>query len=74
MGVVVVKAEQLNLPEHMAEKLKGRKIEILETGDGLLIRPIKGDPIKELKGFLKGRTFTTEDFMRQKQQDKGLEQ
>ena len=36
MGVVVVKAEQLNLPEHMAEKLKGRKIEILETDEGFV--------------------------------------
>ncbi len=74
MSVVVVKAEQLNLPEHMAVKLKGRIIEILETDDGLLIRPIKDDPIKELKGFLKGSTYNTEKFMRQKQQDKGLEQ
>ncbi len=74
MSVVVVNAEQLNLPEQMAEKLKGRKIETIETDDGLLIRPIKGDPIKELKGFLKGSTFNTEEFMRQKQQNKILEQ
>ncbi len=55
----------------IGEILKAR---VLETDDGLSIRPIKGDPIKELKGFLKGSTFNTEKFMRQKKQDKCLEQ
>jgi len=71
---IIVKIDQLNLPLEIAEKLKGKKMELLETEEGLLLRPLQGDPIKELKGFLKGSTFNTESYMRQKQQDKELEQ
>ena len=71
---IIVKIDQLNLPLEIAEKLKGKKMELLETEEGLLLRPLQNDPIKELKGFLKGSTFNTESYMRQKQQDKELEQ
>lgn len=73
MAVTVFKAEQLNLPEHIAKKLKGRKIEFVETNEGILIKPVE-DPIKELRGFLEGSKFTTEDYLQQKNQDKELEQ
>jgi hypothetical protein len=73
MGSVVIKAEKLNLPGHMADKLKGKKIELIETNDGILIRPFKGDPIKDLKGFLKGSKFTTAIYLQQKNKDKVLE-
>ncbi len=72
MSVNILKAEQLNLPHHLAEKLKGRKIELVETVDGILIKPVE-DPIKELRGFLDGGKFKVEDYLKQKQQDKGLE-
>ncbi len=58
----------------MSRKVKRQKMELLETEEGLLLRPLQGDPIKELKGFLKKSTFNTESYMRQKQQDKELEQ
>lgn len=57
MSVTVYEPEQLNLPEHIAKKLKGRKIEFIETNDGILIKPVE-DPIKELRGFLEGSKFT----------------
>jgi len=73
MGMIVYEAEQLNLPENIAAKLKGKKIELLETAEGILIKPIE-DPIAELRGFLKGSQFNTETYMKQKKQDKELEQ
>ena len=36
MAVTVFQAEQLNLPEHLAKKLRGRKIELIETNEGIL--------------------------------------
>ncbi|ADY55397.1 hypothetical protein Sgly_1071 [Syntrophobotulus glycolicus DSM 8271] len=73
MSVVIFKADQLNLPEHIAKKLKGRKIEFVETNEGILLRPVE-DPIKELRGFQEGSKFTTEAYLQQKRQDKELEQ
>lgn len=71
--ITVFKVEQLNLPEHIAKKLKGRKIEFVETNEGILIKPVE-DHIKELRGFLEGSKFTTEDYLQQKYQDKEIEQ
>ncbi len=73
MASIVIKAEKLNLPGHLADKFKGGKIELIETKDGILIRSINTDSIRELKGFLKGTSFTTAKYLKQKQLDKGLE-
>lgn len=73
MATTVFKADQLNLPEHIAKKLKGRKIEFIETNEGILIKPVE-DPVKELRGFLEGSKFTTENYLQQKKRDKELEQ
>jgi hypothetical protein len=69
---MILKAEQLNLPEHIAKKLQGKKIELVETNEGILIKPIE-DPIKELRGFLAGGKFTSEAYLEQKRRDKELE-
>ena len=73
MAVTVLKAEQLNLPEHIARKLKGRKIELIETNEGILIKLVE-DPINELRGLLEVSKFTTETYLQQKNQNKELEQ
>ena len=72
MPVTVVKAEQLNLPEQFAKKLKGYNIEFVETSEGLLLKPVM-DPIKELRGYMEGSKFTTEEFQKQKQLEKELD-
>ena len=72
MPIPVYKAEQLNLPRHIAQKLKGQKVELIETSEGILIKPVK-DPIKQLRGILKGSEFTTEAYLEQKRFDKKLE-
>jgi hypothetical protein len=53
MASIVINGEKLKLPGNLADRFKGRKIELIETEDGIFIRPIKSDPIKELKGFLR---------------------
>ncbi len=72
MGLIL-KTEQLRLPESIAQKIKGEKVEIVETDEGILIKPVQDNPIKELRGFLKGNNFTTEKYLNQKRQEKELE-
>jgi hypothetical protein len=72
LAVIVYKAEELNLPKSIAKKFKGRKIEFVETNEGILLKPVE-DPIKELRGFQKGSKFTTEAYLQQKHQDKEME-
>ncbi len=72
MAVTIYEAEQLNLPEHIAKKFKGRKIEFVETNEGVLLKTVE-DPIKQLRGFLMGSKFTTEQYINQKRQDKEIE-
>ncbi|MBZ4654598.1 MAG: hypothetical protein JG781_1955 [Peptococcaceae bacterium] len=72
MGVVVLKAEELNLPETIAKKLKGRKVEIIDEGDRIIITPID-NPVMKARGMFKGGNFSTEKLMEQKKLDKELE-
>ena len=69
----ILKTEQLKLPESIAKKIKDEKVEIVETDEGILIRPVQDNPIKELRGFLKGGNFTTKKYLKQKRQEKELE-
>ena len=73
MESIVIKSEELNLPEEIAKKLKGKELEIVETKEGILLKPIMEDPIKAARGFLKGSRFTSERYMRLKQEEKELE-
>ena len=67
MGTVIIKSEQLNLPEEMAKKLKGKEVELIETQEGILLRPL-GDPVKDAGGSLKGSSFSYEKYMRLKKE------
>jgi len=72
MKTIVLKPEQLNLPEEIAKKLKGKEVELLETQEGILIKPL-GDSIKMARGFLKGSRFSSERYTQIKKEEKGLE-
>ena len=73
MENIVVKSEQLNLPEEIAKRFKGKELEIIEIKEGILLKPILEDPIKITRGFLKGSRFTSERYMHLKQEEKELE-
>lgn len=72
MGTIVISSGQLNLPEKIAKKLKGKKIELLETKEGILLKPME-DAIKIARGFLKGSHFSSERYMLNKKEEKELE-
>ncbi len=72
MGTIVLKSEQLNLPDEIAKKLKGKELELLETKEGILLKPVE-DPIKMARGFLKGSRFSSERYMQLKKEEKELE-
>jgi len=69
METIVVKSEQLNLPEKILKKLRGKELEIIETEEGILLKPIK----KSIRGLLKGTGVSTDLFMQYKKEEKELE-
>lgn len=73
MESIVIKSDELNLPEKIAKKLKGKELEIIETKEGILLKPILEDPIKAARGFLKGSRFTSYRYMQLKKEEKELE-
>lgn len=72
MGAVILKAEELNLPASIANKLKGRKVEIIDEGERIIITPLD-DPIATMRGMFKGGNFSTEKLIEQKKLEKELE-
>lgn len=63
-----------------AAKKKGRPMAelIREAVSDYLLKEeisakIEDDPIKQLRGFIKNNEFSTEDYFKQKMQDKDLE-
>ena len=62
MEAIVVKSDQLNFPEKIARKLNGKEVELIETKEGILLKP-KTDPIRDARGSLKGSHFSTERYL-----------
>lgn len=72
MRGVILKSEQLNLPEEIEKKLKGKELELIETKEGILLRLVE-DPIKIARGSLKGSRFSSERYIKFKKEEKELE-
>jgi virulence-associated protein VagC len=72
MSNLVLQAEALNLPEYYARKLRGKKVELIENGDTIVITPIN-DVILHARGILRGGSFTTQRFTELKSAEKELE-
>jgi hypothetical protein len=72
MSSIIVETKKLNLPEMIANKLKGTKVEILETSEGVLLRSVPS-AILSARGILKGKGFSTAEFAAIKEEDKALE-
>ena len=72
MKILVIKSNQLNLPEEIARKLKGKEVELVETKEGILLKLLE-NPIKNARGSLKGSHFSSEKYMRLKKEEKELE-
>jgi len=39
-GAIVMGSEQLSFPEEMAKKLVGKEVELIETQEGIPIKPL----------------------------------
>lgn len=68
----VVKSKQITLPQNIVKKLKGRRVQIIETAEGILLKPAENS-IKSARGFLKGSRFSTEKYFQLKKEEKSLE-
>ena len=69
---ITLKSENLNLPSEVAEKLKGKDVELVEVEEGFLLKPVK-DSIKEARGFLKGKRFSTKRYFEMKREEEEIE-
>ena len=72
METATIENDLLRLPERIAKRLRGKKIEIAEIKEGILLKPT-GNPIAEARGFLKGKRFTTQKYLKMKMTEKELE-
>lgn len=72
LETIIVKSEELNLPERLASKLKGKELELIETKEGILIRPVIHS-VKSIRGLLRGTGVSTELFTQSKNEEKELE-
>lgn len=72
MKAVILKSDKLNLPNAFAKRFKGKELELLETKDGLLLKPVE-DPIKAAKGILKGSYFSSKKYFQFKKEEMELE-
>ncbi len=72
MEAIELQAEELNLPEQLAKKLKGKRVQLFEIEEGVLIKTINSHT-ENLRGFLRGSSFKTASCQGDKQVEKGLE-
>jgi hypothetical protein len=72
MKTAIIKNDLLRLPERIAKRLRGKRIEIEEIKEGILLKEA-GNPIAEARGFLKGKRFTTKKYLEMKMTEKDLE-
>ena len=62
MDSIILQAETLNLPDIFAFKLRGKKVELVDNGDSILISPVKQDDADASNEALKA----LEDFRKYK--------
>ena len=72
MNAMILQADRLNLPEPLAVKLRGKKVELVESGDSIIISPVQC-PIKAMRGMLKSDGHEVDRFLVRMHEDKELE-
>lgn len=72
MEPAVLEGNLLKLPESIARRLRGKRIQIRVMEEGILLEPLS-QPIAEAKGFLRGKGFGTREYLEMKKADKELE-
>jgi len=72
MRNLVIEGDHITLPKDILRKFRGKKIEFIETEEGILIKS-RVDIIKETRGILKGSRFNSKIYFDQKEKEKELE-
>ena len=75
--VTVSQKGQLVIPKKLREKygIKDQTLlELIDTGDGVLLVPIAGDPIRSSRGMLKGTKVTTQALLESRRADRKIEE
>jgi len=72
MEALKLENNMLKLPERIAKRLKGKRIEVTEVSEGILLKT-NSNPISEARGFLKGKRFTTRRYLEMKKLEKESE-
>jgi hypothetical protein len=72
MEPAVLAGNNLKLPERIAKRLRGKEIQIMEVEEGILLKPTE-HAISEAKGFLKGRGFSSNEYLEMKRAERELE-
>jgi hypothetical protein len=72
MNNLAIEGNRIYLPKNILKKFSGKKLELIETHDGILIK-VEPDTIKETRGILKGSHFNSKSYFAQKQVEKGLD-
>lgn len=73
MHIRVPDSGEIKLPDGIVEKFRGKELEVIETVEGILLRP-RPEPISRARGFLKGSKVTTGMYLKVKQNEKAGEQ
>ena len=72
MDSITLQAETLNLPTIFAAKLFGKKVELVERGNSIVISPVEC-PIEALHGMFESDGHEVDRFMQRKKIEKELE-
>lgn len=76
MGVfmysIKIETNTIHLPPAIFQKIQGKKAQLIETEEGILIHPIN-ENISKARGILKGSPFNSKTFIEQKKSDKTFE-
>ena len=72
METMRIETDQIRLPYEVARKLVGKMVRFIEVEDGFMIKTLS-DPIKEARGILKEKRFSTESYFRNKREEKAIE-
>ena len=69
---IKIDTEIIKLPDDIAKKLIGKEVQLIELQNGLMLKT-KSNPIKEARGILKKKRFSTEKYFENKKENKALE-
>jgi len=75
--VTVSQKGQLVIPKKLREKygIKDQTLlELIDTGNGVLLIPAAGDPIRSSRGMLKGTKVTTQALLESRKADRKIEE